>query len=291
MAVHATSSHVVVWRDPRREPNDMMGWLRFHLNNGSEERPYKVEAGQISKLATWATRDAITSGVNVTVGWGSTTPIGAQDLETVARALRPVMVVCPERESLDEKRWTISFNFGPPEVFAAGAIQKELSAHVASLYPEWRHGMAFRPHALLVRHDISAEQLGLIAPKPPSPDSICNSVANDPQVREAYARFDRATPETHRDLVHARLAAQERYGIAPEHRAPLYSGEVESYLLPLLMRMGRGDEGDYLAYIRRDLRRLYGEHGETVLLFMLRTCGLDAAPRLLEVAMATAEAA
>jgi hypothetical protein len=35
--------------------------------------------------------------------------------------------------------------------------------------------------------------------------------------------------------------------------------------------MGRGDEQATVAKLRSDLRRLYGEHAETVLSFMLRT--------------------
>jgi hypothetical protein len=48
-----------------------------------------------------------------------------------------------------------------------------------------------------------------------------------------------------------------------------YSADVESYLLPIIMRIGRGDGPHVVAFLRRDLRRLYGEHAETVLAFML----------------------
>jgi hypothetical protein len=92
-----------------------------------------------------------------------------------------------------------------------------------------------------------------------------NSVADDPDVRAAYALFDRASPSTYRDLVRARLGARARAGIAPDQRAPLYSGDVESYLLPITLRMGRGGAPQTLAWLRRDLRRLYGEHSEAVL--------------------------
>jgi hypothetical protein len=269
-----------VWRDPRRDPNDMLGWLRFHLFSGTE-RLDRVEAGQISKLATWATRDAIASNVNVTIGWG-------EDLETISRELRPTLVLCPEREDRFEMRWALSYNFQPAEIFPEVVIQKQIDEQVAALYPQWQHGRDFRPTALLLRHDVCAETLGLVGPAPVTPDMICGSVDDDPAVREANARFDRATPETHRDLVAARLAAQERAGVPPDERAPIYSGETDSYLLPIIMRMGRGDEPAVIAYLRRDLRRLYGEHGETVLRFMLRTHRHDGADRLLEAAKATA---
>jgi hypothetical protein len=52
----------------------------------------------------------------------------------------------------------------------------------------------------------------------------------------------------------------------------LESGAVDDYLMPLLFRVGKGDEAGLLAYMRQDLRKRYGpELGEIVLLFMLRT--------------------
>jgi hypothetical protein len=291
MATHSPNSHIVVWRDPRREAGDVHGWLRFHLDGAGTRGLYRVESGQINKLAAFAGRNAIASRVNVTIGWGAATPIGAQDLETVARQLRPVMVICPERQAREETRWAISMNFGPPETMPEAAVQRLIDDQAASLYPEWRHGMVFRPHALLVRHDVSAECLGLVGPAPLTPDMICGSVADDPAVKEANARWDRATASTHRDLVAARLDAQARAGIAPEGRCPLYSGEVEGYLLPIIMRMGRGDEPAVVDYLRRDLRHLYQEHAETVLMFMLRTYRHGGTERLLEAARATAVAA
>jgi len=156
-----------------------------------------------------------------------------------------------------------------------------------------KHGAAFRFRAPLPRHDVSAEKPGIVEPVKVklTPDTICGSVANDRDVREADARWDRATPSTYRNLVHARLAAQARAGIAPEDRAPLYSGQVEEYLLPIIFRMGRGDEQATVAKLRSDLRRLYGEHTETVLSFMLRTYSHGGTEALLEAALATAAAA
>ena len=105
-----------------------------------------------------------------------------------------------------------------------------------------KHSAPSRFHAPLPRHDVSAEEPGIVEPVKVTPDTICGSVANDPDVREADARLDRATPSTHRDLVAARLAAQARLGIPAAERAPLYSGEVEDYLMPVMVRMGHGDE-------------------------------------------------
>jgi hypothetical protein len=104
-----------------------------------------------------------------------------------------------------------------------------------------------------------------------SPDEICASVSEDPAVVQAVLRWDRATPSTWRDLVAARLAAQARVGIPEADRAPLYSGQVEEFLTPILMRMGKGDEAMILAQLRQHLRRTYGEQAQTVLHFMLRT--------------------
>jgi hypothetical protein len=84
-------------------------------------------------------------------------------------------------------------------------------------------------------------------------------VAQEPEVREAAVRWDRATPSTHRDLVRARLAAQARLGIPAAERAPLYSGEVEDFLVPVMIRMGRGEEGAVVVELRKALMRLYGD--------------------------------
>jgi hypothetical protein len=46
-----------------------------------------------------------------------------------------------------------------------------------------------------------------------------------------------------------------------------------------------------VVYLRRELTRLYGEHAETVLSFMLRTYRHGGTEALLEAALATAAAA
>jgi hypothetical protein len=119
------------------------------------------------------------------------------------------------------------------------------------------------------------------------PDAICALVAQDPEVREAAVRWDRATPSTHRDLVAARLAAQERMGVPEAERAPLVSGEVQDFLVPVMFWMGRGDEGRVVAELRNELTRLYGEFSETVLMFMLKTYRHHSTEALQRVAKAT----
>jgi hypothetical protein len=119
---------------------------------------------------------------------------------------------------------------------------------------------------------------------------ICASVSEDPTVVQAVLRWDRATPSTWRDLVAARLAAQARAGIPEDKRSPLYSGQVEEFLTPILMRMGKGDEPMILAQLRQSLRRTYGEHTETVLRFMLRTYVHGGTEKLLALASVKAAA-
>ena len=123
-------------------------------------------------------------------------------------------------------------------------------------------------------------------PIKPTPDEIVASVADDPDVLAALRRWDPATPSSYRDLVHARLVAQERAGIPEAERAPIYSGEVVSALMAPIMRMGRGDEAAVLAYLRRNCQVKYGEHAERVLRFMLQTYPHDGASKLLELAIA-----
>jgi hypothetical protein len=90
---------------------------------------------------------------------------------------------------------------------------------------------------------IRTERLRLISPIRIGPDDICALAAEDPEVRAASARLDRATPSTYRDLVAARLAAQACFEVPENKRVPLYSREVEDFLVPVMFRMGRGDAG------------------------------------------------
>jgi hypothetical protein len=190
-------------------------------------------------------------------------------------------LICPEWATGD--RWAIS-NFGAPEILHAGAVQGTIDNLVATMFPEWRHGLQFSPRGLMLRHDVSAEDMGIIEPVTVSPDEVCASVAEDPEVIAAVQRWDRATPSTWRDLVAARLAAQARAGIPEADRAPLYSGQVDEALLGVMMRMGRGDEAAVLVSLRRDCRVKYGEHAEAVLTFMLRTYRHGGTEKLLALA-------
>jgi hypothetical protein len=60
--------------------------------------------------------------------------------------------------------------------------------------------------------------------------------------------------------------------------------------MPLVMRMGKGDEPVVLAQMRQTLRRTYAEHAETVLGFMLRTYAHGNTEKLLALASAKAAA-
>ena len=132
------------------------------------------------------------------------------------------------------------------------------------------------------------EKLSAVPPVRMSPDEICGLVAEEPEVREAAVRWDRATPSTHGDLVGARLAAQARLSIPEAERAPLCSGAVEDFLVPVMIRMGRGEESAVVVEPRKELMRLYGEFSEIVLLFMLKTCRHHSTDALLRAARSTA---
>jgi hypothetical protein len=96
-------------------------------------------------------------------------------------------------------------------------------------------------------------------------------VADDPEVKEAAARLDRATPSTHYDLVRARDEAQARMGIPVANRAFLHSAEVDEYLLPRIVGMGPGGEHAAAQALRREFNERYGDLGPKVLAFCLQT--------------------
>jgi hypothetical protein len=61
--------------------------------------------------------------------------------------------------------------------------------------------------------------------------------------------------------------------------------------MPILFRMGKGDEEAVLAYIRRDLRARYGQFSEQVLRFMISTYRHGGTEKLLALATGAREAA
>jgi hypothetical protein len=258
----------------------MFGWQEYRRPDHGTRFQKRGDPGWIGPVAARvlsADFGAILRNTNVTVAWQPERPDAtpAVGLEPIFRRLRPMTLICPERPTGD--RWAIS-NFGAPEILHAGAVQGAVDKLVATMFPNWQHGIQFEPRGLMLRHDVSADELGIVAPVARSPDEICASVSEDPTVVQAVLRWDRATPSTWRDLVRARLAAQARAGIPEDEQAPLYSGQVEEVLTPVLMRMGKGDEAMILAQLRQNLRRAYGEHAETVLRFMLRMLALASRP-------------
>jgi hypothetical protein len=106
-----------------------------------------------------------------------------------------------------------------------------------------------------------------IEPEKITPDMILASVADDDEVKEAAAKWDRATPSTHYDLVRARDEAQARMGIPVVNRAFLYSADVDSSLLPIVMRMAPGDEATTAHAHTRDFNERYRDLGPRVLAF------------------------
>jgi hypothetical protein len=261
-------SHVLLWHDGPDAPigaEGLQGWTKYSL----DANPYHFFPcgdGQVGLLAAVAIERAIERGTDVTVAWGVTpnfraTP--AADLEPIFRRLQPAVLVLSERADKRD-RWTIAAGVGgAPESVPAAAIERAVSLQIADLYPTWQHGLSWSATAFLLRHALDAETLGLVAPRELSLDEICVSVADDPAVRAA------ATP---RDLVRARLAAQSRAGVPEAMQAPVYSGQVDSMLLPIVGTVLHQREIPLrLAELRRTLRRTYGDAGEVVLQFALRT--------------------
>jgi hypothetical protein len=296
MTTRRPAAHVLIWRDPTGGANagagPMFGWQEYRRPDRGTLFQKRGDPGWIGSVAARvlsADFGAIVRNTNVTVAWQPERPDAtpAADLEPIFRRLRPMTLICPGRPSGD--RWAIS-NFGVPEILPAGAVQGAIDNLVATIFPNWQHGIQFQPRGLMLRHDVSAEQLGIVPPVTVSPDEVCASVSEDPEVIAAVQRWDRATPSTWRDLVRARLAAQAQAGIPEADRAPLYSGQVEEFLTPVLMRMGKDDEPTILAQLRQSLRRTYGEHAETVLTFMLRTYVHGGTEKLLALVSAKAAA-
>jgi hypothetical protein len=290
-----TSQTILLWRDPHEGDlcgaSGLLRWRGYHRRPGDDHFLPRSEPTQIGQLARAALGNALQRNTNVLIGWGPEEPATAPAIEiedAVARCW-PCTVFCPER-AVDGDRWAMRV-FGEVATLGKSAVERTIADFLNRHIPNWQPGAQFRPHALILRVDTTAEALGLIEPHKPTPDDIYASVSTDPAVIAAGRLWDRATPSTHRDLVAAVLAAQERVGIPVADRVPLSSGTVEEYLTPLMMRMGKNDEPIVLAQMRRDLRIRFGEHSQDVLLFMLRTYRHGGTENLLALATGAREAA
>jgi hypothetical protein len=269
-----TSQSILLWRDPAEGDlcgaNGLLRWRSFTRRVGDKFFVQYGEPAQLGAMARIALGEGLRRNQNIYVGWQPEDPAttSAVDVESAVARLWPITTYCPER-SIDGD-WCMSV-FGETARLSRGAVEKAISDFRKQHMPMWAPGVEYRPHAAIIRVDTTAEELGLIPRHVPTPDDIYNSVSTDLAVLEASRRWDRRTPETHRDLVAAVLAAQERAGVPTADRAPLISGEIEEFLTPILMRMGAGEEREVVDLIRRDTRRRFGEYGQLVMEFMLRT--------------------
>jgi hypothetical protein len=281
------SETILIWHKGTPSGADgLLGW-QCHLRRPSDEMFRPAGAGQIGHLARAALDASFTKMTNVFIAWGDDDPatVPAAEIEAACRRLFPLT------KRVGRHRW-ISSSFGEPTFFSESSIERIVTEFAAGTFPNWQPGASgWRPHAVALFHDQTGEELGLVPRHKATPDDIYASVAEDPAVRAAGKLWDRATPSTHRDLVAAVLAAQERAGIPADDQAPLQSGAVDEYLMPILFRMGRGDEEAVLTYIRRDLRARYGQFSEQVLRFMISTYRHGGTEKLLALATGAREAA
>jgi hypothetical protein len=161
------------------------------------------------------------------------------------------------------------------------------------------HGAAFSCTALLLRHGVTAEMLGLIGPKKLGPNDIVNMVDGDAAVKEARRRADPGVPGSMRDLVAARIAAQRRAGIGVDEVAPIYTSQAEGYLTPIIFKLGSQgglagplgiistDAAGTVAWMRQDLSRLYGDQADAVLAYALRIYPYGDEPNVKRLRQAT----
>jgi hypothetical protein len=280
-------THTLIWKSPREQvihgrPTPLLGWQRYELRGNSAQFFSKVGSpAPLAGLVASALNGAITAGRDVTIGQQPEDPeiTSAEELLPILMELRPAKLVCRERPERAgaSVRWVIAHLDGtklsaPPSSMPETAIQDAVNAFTAVKYPSAAPRGAYHSvPALLLRHGVSAESLGVIEPKEITPDDVLASIAEDPAVREAAARWDLATPSTHRALAAARDRAQAQLGIPVKDRAYLYSAEVDRELLTTVFRLGPGGEHEAARRLRQDFDRRYGELGGEVLAFCLRT--------------------
>src|ERR1700678_1193063 len=286
------ASHTVLWKNPRAPvttgANPLLGWQLYEWWSGEHQcfKKYGI-AGPLASLAASALDGAIAAARNVTIAQQVENPEASPaDLLTAFRRVRPVTLICPERKPRPgaNTRWAMAWLTGDarkaqPQTLPDAAIQAAVDALAKEQFPPFNQAPSlYAVPSLMLRHDVTAEDLGIVEKQKITPDMILAMVADDPEVREAGARWDRATPETYPPLVRALCAAQARLGIAEADQALMSSGEVDGHMLPIVFRMGRDDEAVTVQTLRQQFRRLYGvqaggseELAERVLVFCLRT--------------------
>jgi hypothetical protein len=264
------TEHTLIWRwAAASNPNSMLGWTEF-CRSGSGPFRKQPASGQIGGLASMAACQAIAFGRDVTIAWGGADPTTTSfdELETAWRKLTPVTVFCRERSTGD--RWIVSDFTSKPSGMPEAAVQASINTLVAELYPRWDHHAKWRPHALLIRHSVTGEQLGLVETLPLVGDQILLAIRDDDAVKQAFIKEDPSFPTTIYDLAVARLAAQERIGIPADKRVVMFSSTIDEMLTPYLMRAGRNDSAAILDILRRKLRASYGPLAEFALQSALR---------------------
>jgi len=283
MTAAKAASHTVLWKNPRAPvtpgANPLLGWQKFEWWGREQQFKRTGHPGPLASLAASALDGAVAATRNVTIAQTAEDPEKASPgaLLMSFMRVRPVTLICPERPLRPGTniRWAMAWLTGDarraqPQFLAESAIQGAVNALVKEQFPPFNQAPSlYAVPSLLLRHDATAESLGIVEPQKVTPDMILAMVADDPDVREAGARWDRATPETYLPLIVARCAAQDRLGISEAQQALLYSSEIEDYLTPVVMKLVTNDER--AIELRQKFRRLYGPvYGERVLTFCLK---------------------
>ncbi len=215
---------------PNPGAGPMWGWQEFHSRGGGMFQKHGDPGwiGAMAKRVLCADFGAMMRNTNVTVAWQPDRPSGRSpdSLEPIFRELRPMTLICPARPRGSD--WAISAVRRP-----ADRLGGKRPAH------HRRHG-ALRCSRSGDRRPVPAAGIyaaprcqrrgdGPNRARTIGPDEVYASVADDPAVIEAGKLWDRATPSTHRNLVAAVLAAQERAGIPPARPRPNFSGKVDGF--------------------------------------------------------------
>jgi hypothetical protein len=100
------------------------------------------------------------------------------------------------------------------------------------------------------------------------------SVQVDPQVKAAVSTHDPADPQSWRAVADARMAAQERAGIAERQRSPITNAEGVSLTAPL-RRLAPGEEREALDGLAAQFRAMFGKDAEAALATALKAQRAD----------------
>jgi hypothetical protein len=136
------SSHILIWREAL-EGDASWGWTLFERPDYGKYFRRRGDAGFIHAIAHRALCDnfgAILRNVNVSVGWATAggdriEAMPAADVEEMVRRLRPLTIICPERNRRPLDHFKFRYASKPPGRLNPTGDRRFCRGHLSRVAP------------------------------------------------------------------------------------------------------------------------------------------------------------